>query len=388
MKLVKPKVFNSGDKKEVEKESKIENVNFTVFKFNNKQKPKDKSQIQIIGCFSEFGCEIVGTMYCIPRILEQTKAKYVIAVGWHGREYLYRHLVDEFWEIKPEHMWVKNYCKAFHNESINLKKIEQQLKDYGSVIASNSLGYFVIANTCNVCKHVWTETGDVEKCAKCASYNINTCLFSKDLKKYKEKAVRIPTPNLDMLEKAKTYLGVNPVGIFARGRKTYGRNLEPEFYVKLIALLLKIGYTPIWLGEEASTIPCPVDGVIDFSRAEESRNLELTLAIISQLKFTIQFWTASTRLASMVGTPYLLFESPDQIYGKGQEGYRRALCDFGPSKLSINHFLNVYNDHDKTLEIVELCIKEMQEGNYNDHIGLVDEGLVVKKMQFDGKKSF
>jgi hypothetical protein len=43
---------------------------------------------------------------------------------------------------------------------------------------------------------------------------------------------------------------------------------------------------------------------MDFSRLPEARDLELTLAIISQLQFTVQFWTASTRLAAMVGTPF------------------------------------------------------------------------------------
>jgi hypothetical protein len=41
---------------------------------------------------------------------------------------------------------------------------------------------------------------------------------------------------------------------------------------------------------------------------------------MTNLQFTIQFWTASTRLASMMGVPWILFESPDQIAGNGQEG--------------------------------------------------------------------
>jgi hypothetical protein len=105
------------------------------------------------------------------------------------------------------------------------------------------------------------------------------------------------------------------------------------------------------------------------------------LAIISKLKFTVQFWTASTRLSGMMGTPYLLFESPDQIWGNGQEGYRRNLCDFGPRKLSVNHFLNVYNDHEGALKIIRRCVEEMKEGNWEDVIGLVESGFAVEELR-------
>ena len=65
-------------------------------------------------------------------------------------------------------------------------------------------------------------------------------------------------------------------------------------------------YNPIWLGEKQSTLACPVSDVVDMTRKPEARDLELTLAIVSQLEFTIQFWTASTRLSALVGTPYLV----------------------------------------------------------------------------------
>ena len=118
---------------------------------------------------------------------------------------------------------------------------------------------------------------------------------------------------------------------------------------------------------------------------EESKDLESTLAIVKQCCFTVQFWTASTRLAGMMGVPYLLFESPEQIWGQGQEGIRRNLCDFGPRKLSINHYLNVYQDNQKGLEIVKDCIGEMERGNFEDHMGLVEE-TVVSKMREENKR--
>jgi hypothetical protein len=87
----------------------------------------------------------------------------------------------------------------------------------------------------------------------------------------------------------------------------------------------------------------------------------------------------------MMGVPYLLFESPEQIWGQGQEGIRRNLCDFGPRKLSINHYLNVYQDNAKGLEIVKNCISEMERGNFEDHIGLVEE-TIVSKMREENKQ--
>jgi len=83
--------------------------------------------------------------------------------------------------------------------------------------------------------------------------------------------------------------------------------------------------------------------------------------------------------------PYLLFESPDQIWGKGQEGIRRNLCDFGPRKLSVNHYLSVYGDNSGGLKIVKECMEEMSAGNYDDHIGMVEDRESVLKMRADNK---
>jgi hypothetical protein len=146
-------------------------------------------------------------------------------------------------------------------------------------------------------------------------------------------------------------------------------------------MLESIGYTPIWLGEKQSTLACPLPHITDFSRLPEVRDLELTLAIISKLEFTVQFWTASTRLASLVDTPFLIFESPDQLFGNGQEAYRMALTTSGRKKLVLSHFLNVYNDNDAAIELTEKCIKEMESGNWEDVIGMVDEREVVVNLR-------
>ena len=142
-----------------------------------------------------------------------------------------------------------------------------------------------------------------------------------------------------------------------------------------------MGYEPVWLGEKQSTLPCPVPDVIDFSRMEESKDLELTFAIVKQCQFTVQFWTASTRIAGMMGVPYLLFESPDQIWGQGQEGYRRNLCDFGPSKLCVSHFLSILDDPDAGIALARRCIEEMQKNNYEDVFGLVEDEASARELR-------
>ncbi len=176
-------------------------------------------------------------------------------------------------------------------------------------------------------------------------------------------------------------VGNRPVGIFARNRQCYGRNLPSEFYKELIILLEDMGYTPIWLGEKASTLECPVDHIVDFSRMEESRDLELTLAIVSLCEFTTQFWTASTRLAAMIGVPYLLFESPDQLWGAGQEGKRLSLVTMGKKKIVATHYLNVLNNQRDGIDLVKRAIVEMQENNYNDIIAMVDDVKIVQKQR-------
>jgi hypothetical protein len=193
--------------------------------------------------------------------------------------------------------------------------------------------------------------------------------------------VPIPPPSREKTELAAKLLGRNPVGVTARNRQAYGRNLQPEFYVKLVQRLQEMDFSPIWIGEKQSTLACPVPGVIDLTRRPEGSDLEFTLALVSQLRFTVQFWTASTRLAGVMGVPYLIFESPDQVFGNGQESYRMALCTLGQKKLALCHYLNVYNDHDQALELISRCINEMNSNNWEDVIGMVDEPMVVAGMR-------
>lgn len=380
MKLVKTYRRNPGNGEPLEKEAKIEEIKFNKYKFNNRPKPSDKGRVLFITCFNEFGCESIALMYCIPQIIQRYPGCYVICVGWYGREYLYRHLVDEFWEIKEEYQWLREYSQAFLHTSKNLEKLESSLAEFGHVYKGASMGQICLGNTCRACRNFWGEQGENLVCPNCKSSDVDKGVLN-DVKRHKKNAVYIPKPSSKVIVQAKTYLKPNPVGIFARGRVCYGRNLRPEFYVKLISQLEAQGYNPIWLGEKQSVLPCPVPHITDFSRLPESRDLELTLAIVSQLKFTIQFWTASTRFASMMDVPWILFESPDQIVGNGQEGIRIALTtDPKKKKLILSQYWNVVEKEAEALSIVDRAIYEMKNNNWDDIIGLVDEPELIRSM--------
>jgi predicted Zn-ribbon and HTH transcriptional regulator len=376
MKLIN-KIINGKFK---QKEIKLNELNFNKFKFNKRKIPKDKNRIIFIDCFGEFGCESVALMFCIPRIIQRHPGAYFICVGWYGREYLYRHLVDEFWEIKEEFQWLREYANAFNNSSKNLAKLNSNLKNFGIIYDSKSMGSICLSRACRSCKNVWGDLKSDTPCPKCNSLDIEQGILH-DIPYHKRLAVQIPRPSINHLNLAKKYLKPNSVGIFARGRALYGRNLPLDFYEKLIVLLKKNDFNPIWLGEKQSVLPCPVNDIIDFSRLPEARDLELTLAIIANLEFTIQFWTASTRLSSMVGTPWILFESPDQIVGHGQEGMRIALTtDFNKKKLVLANYKNVLEKQEETLFYVDKSIKEIYQNNWEDVIGPVESPQMIDIM--------
>jgi hypothetical protein len=380
MKLLKAYRRNPGDGKPVSKEQLIDQIKFYKHKFNNRPVPNDKSRILFITCFSEFGCESIGLMYCIPKLLQKYPGMYVICVGFFGRTYLYKHLADEYWEMDESHQWLREFVTAFAHTSKNLKRLEESLANLGKVYRGVSMGHICLGNTCRKCSNFWGSEEEDILCPKCNSKDIDRSLLS-DIPFHKKSAVQIPKPGLKAIAKAKEYLKPNSVGIFARGRVMYGRNLRPEFYVELINNLEKLGYNPVWLGEKQSVLPCPVERIVDFSRMPESRDLEVTLAMISQCKFTIQFWTASTRFASMMGTPWILFESPDQIVGMGQEGKRIALTtDFNKKKLVISQYHNVMENESIALNLVNQAIDEMNNNNWEDIVGLVNQPEIIKHM--------
>jgi len=369
--LLPGKTWNPGDKIEVALEESISSLGFNVHKFNNRPKPGKKRTL-IIPVFAEFGSEILIPLYVIPKLLAAKFAGcYVIVIGWYGREYLYRHLVDEFWELKEEHQWLREYCRAFHHASKNLKRLEKVCGEYGRQVTHSQIGNMFVCHECFNCGRNFAGIKDTHKqCPYCKCETYHPSIFS-DVEHNKKSVVWIPQPSPEKLAYADKYIKPNSVGITARARKCYGRNLPPEFYKKLINRLRNMGYHPIWLGEKQTTLPCPVKDVVDLTRMDESRDLETTLAIVSRLKFTVQFWTASTRLAGLMGVPYIIFESPDQIWGKGQEGMRLFLCTKNQGKLIAAHYLRVLENPDKALDILANSIEEVENGNFETVIGMV-----------------
>lgn len=377
--LIPGAVYNSGDRKKINSETILDSVEFNIFKFNNRTRPKDKKKIIILFSFYEFGTETLSVLYCFPRFIHLNPGYYVIVVGWYGREYLYRHIADEFWELKEEYQWLREYADSYSHNSTNLKILSEKLSEMGVLATGKEMTHFCLGHRCLDCNHYFmTQEYFNPVCNKCKSSNLIRPLLS-DVKKHRKLMHPLPRPSTKMIVKAKKYLKPNSVGIFARGRTRYGRNLQPEFYVKLIKLLEYMGYSPIWLGEKQSVLPCPVNHIVDFSSKPESRDLELTLAIVSQLKFTIQFWTASTRLASMVGTPWILFESPDQLVGKGQEGIRIALTtDWNKKKIVLSNYLDVFENHEMALGLAQKAIKDIQQQDFSTMIGMIKEKCVVE----------
>ena len=381
--ILDAKALSPGDGTPRDPEEMLESISFNVHKFSNRPRPQNSKRIVMFSMFGEFGCETLAILYAVPNFLKNNPGYYTIAVGWYGRQYLYKHLVDEYWEAKEDFQYLREYARAFHNDSKNLKYLEKVIKKQcNCLVTAQQFGEIAVGSKCKRCHFVWGDLRNTQECPNCKSPRDQLEIgILGDIDFWKQKVVRIPKPNDAKQMEAWKYLKPNSVGVFARGRQTYGRNLQPEFYVKLIKLLEDMGYNPIWMGEKATTLPCPVDHIMDYSRMSNARDIELTLAMICQMKFTVQFWTASTRLAGMMGVPYLLFESPDQIWGNGQEGYRRNLCDFGPSKLAACHFLSVYNDNDAGIDCVKFCIEQMEKNNYDDVMGVLESPDVVAAMR-------
>lgn len=354
-KILKPKAYTFGTLEETQPEVHLEEARFKIHKFNIRPRPVNKNHVVIFSCFSEFGSELVGSLYCIPKMLQsQYLGYYAVVMGWKGRAYLYKHLVDEFWELGDEYQWLREYCRAYHHASKNLRMLEKSVhRRYGKVVDANAFSHYTL----------WELYPDVVKA--------------------KKKACWLPLPGERAFASVAKFLKPNSVGVCARYRKCYGRNLQIDFYKKLLDMLQEMGYDPVWFGEKETTYECPYPYITNFRDAPEAEDLENTLALVSRLQFTVQFWTASTRLSGLMGTPFIIFESPDQIYGVGHEGLRLNLCTKGNKKLVISHFYNVYDDHAAGLKLVRKAIFEMCCGNWDDLIGLVDSADVVNNLRSD-----
>jgi hypothetical protein len=211
----------------------VDDIRFTVHRFTKRPKPSNPKNVVVFPCFSEFGTEVLGTVYCIPILMRRFVGKYSIAVGWQGRAFLYRHLVDEFWEIEPQHMWLRKYCRAFHHDSKNLARVEQELAKQGRVITALDMGGVVTYPALPFCLvqgcggEVVRQNGG-QVCQTCDMTFSDVGLFNR-LEDAKQDAVWPPISPEKVGAVAK-YLKPNSVGVTARNRTTYGRNLPVEFY--------------------------------------------------------------------------------------------------------------------------------------------------------------
>ena len=373
------RAYTPGDFVLVEKEKRLKTVTFKKTKF----KESENKENLIIIVFSEFGCEAVAIHYLIPEIVSKNPNKNIIVVGWQGRGFLYSHLAHEFWEIDSKYMFLKDYAKAFHNDSKNVKWIEKSLKEYGEIITSSNLGNMALAVKCRKCN---AEFGADRKCFQCSICNSNDLKHSyfSDPIGAKDKYVSVPSLGFKYYKKAKKLIKPNSVALFVRGRKAYGRNLTPEQYKQVVDDLISLGYNVVWLGEKYTTFDLDndyKDKFINLCNHPDFDNLEFVLSVLQICKFSLQFWTASTRLSAMVNTPFIIIESPDQVFGRGQEGQRLILITREESKKKVifcNHKIVMDNFWDFRGLLKWQIYNFIEVGDYSDVIGLVDNYEAVK----------
>ncbi len=363
----------------------IDEFNYRVIKMNPRPRPERKGDILIVPMFSEFGCETMGVLYCLPELLRKRwSGKYIIILAWEGRDYLYRGLADEVWELAEEHQDLRQYCRAFHHNSLSLKRFEKEAGKNGTLIPIGTVSNVCIfpkMTNCKHCKSSVFDCKDFQQCGRCGQKYDPVGTFY-NLVEAKNNARWLLEPSKEAFERVSSFLPENAVGITARNRKTYERNLSIDFYKRLIFQIEDMGYVPVWLGEKSSIYPCPYKRVLDFSESPLSKNLENTLALVSKMKFTVQAYTASSRLAAMTGTPFVIVESPDQIWGVGQEGIRLNLLSKNEKrKLIACQFLDAKDRPNELLSLIVRGIEEIESDNYSDIIGMVSNKNIALNMK-------
>lgn len=342
--------------------------NFIKF-YRNKYTEYNFKKTIFVFAFVEFGSEFFYPLHFLPRIKKYNPEHKIVLVGWKNRSFLYRHLVDEYWELHEQFMHLRDSSRAMRHESRLINKLEWYLQKYGIVIKSEFVGNSLVEFKCFACEHRQATTKKLEKCPSCGGNKIKESLLS-ELEKFKSEMINLPALSEDSINWAKKEIPENAVAVFARSRMAYGRNLDCGFYKKLFELLKSLGYYPILLGEKNSSLNCGFSEICDYLNLD----LELVLAILQRCKFSVQFWTGSTRLSQMVKTPFLLIESPDQIYGKGQEGVRIDVFSKSDqkSKIVLSNYYKFVENYEQSIDLIKKAILEMESENFNDIIGLVD----------------
>lgn len=367
--------FNDGTKSQVEK-------NISKVKFNRQIfTPNTDKPIVFLSALVEFGCESLLPHYFLPNFASGYRDYHRIVVGWPGRSLYYSPFVSEFWSIDPKLSYLRDYTKAFNTMSKNIRNIENALKDYGSVFKSGSLNSFFCEGACLECKKKFLSMFKVGECHSCKSNKIiNSVIADSDLHRNKYNPLPLMfghlQPWLDNCVKTN-----KAVGIFARSRTTYGRNLPKEFYKKLCSILESKGYEILWLGEKVSTLKCISKHFFDFTTSEYSDSLEHCFGLVSRCVGTFQAWTASTRFSQALNIPYCLVESYDQLFGNGQEGKRINLLtrDFNKKKIIISNYRNVLA---RVLDFADVCADHfcdfIENGNSDDIVGFVENPELMR----------
>ena len=62
------------------------------------------------------------------------------------------------------------------------------------------------------------------------------------------------------------------------------------------------------------------------------------------------------------------------------------LCTFGPRKMAICHYLNVYNDNEAGLRLAARCVEEVEQGNYEDVFDLLESDIAAQDMKKSNKE--
>lgn len=357
--------------------------------FNRKIINKNSSkQIVFINCLVEFGCESLLPHYFLPSLKAKMKSYHKIIISWYGRNIFYSNYADEIWEIDKQYMFLRQYTNAFHGMSKNIKNIENALKSYGLVYSCKSLGNEFLKSFCHDCQKFFYSQEKADFCLYCKSNNLLHSLIA-DPDSNKNRYVPLPL-NLGKYNSwvNKIISSNKVIGIFARKRFMYGRNLPVSFYIKFINYCKSKNYEVLWLGEKESTLECPDSSIFDFTKSEFADDLEACLALTERCTGTLQCWTASTRLSQLTNTPFCLVESFDQLCGNGQEGKRIKLLTRNDSKkkIIICNYQMVMKQLDKFEKLViENFFDFIENKNCNTIVGIVESPYQIQAI-IDGKK--
>lgn len=318
--------------------------------------------------FGEFGCETILPTFLIPRINNNFPEYRKIVIGWNNREYFYRDLCDEYWELDSKYMQLKNNSYAFENISVEIASLHKRLAPLGVVLDGTKIGKLCVKAKCKKCFFEFeVDRGDVY-CAKCYSEKIEKSLF-QGAREYRKYANSLSPINSKYIDFASAYIPKNTVALFARNRKTYNRNLTIDHYNKIIDMIIGLGYKVVLLGEFVSSHFIQNNKVINFMNHDLAGNLEAAFAIVDQCVFSLQFFTASSRIGSLLNKPYIIFESADQIYGRGQEGIRLSLLtkNYDKKKIVLSNYLDIAQNTEEAIQVAKQAIHELIiEKNSND----------------------